>query len=177
MLDAVFVMVTAPVAPETEMPEPATFDVTPVFVTLPAEYERPEEYVVVAAAYTFPAASTPRPEFASPVNHCVPTVASVVEDCENCAVDEAKSEYGAPLNQTAVVVEFAFCEKLESWMNGYAKAPEMVRLVPPTKYPGVPVKEMPVPAVRVEVATDATPEADVPYRIWPALIAEVVERP
>jgi hypothetical protein len=33
---AVFVMVTAPVAPETEMPEPATFEVTPVLVTLPA---------------------------------------------------------------------------------------------------------------------------------------------
>ena len=44
----VLVMVTAPVAPETEMPFPATLEVTPVLVTLPALYARPEEKVVVA---------------------------------------------------------------------------------------------------------------------------------
>jgi hypothetical protein len=53
----VFVIVTAPVAPETEMPEPAMFEVTPVLVTLPAEYERPEEKVVVATHEGMPETS------------------------------------------------------------------------------------------------------------------------
>ena len=44
----VFEMVTLPVAPETEMPVPATLERTPVLVTLPAEYKRPDEKVVVA---------------------------------------------------------------------------------------------------------------------------------
>ena len=43
----VLVMVTAPVAPETEIPAPATLDVTPVLVTLPLRYVRPPEKVVV----------------------------------------------------------------------------------------------------------------------------------
>ncbi len=45
----VFEMVTFPVAPETLMPLPAMLERTPVFVTLPPEYWRPEEKVVVAA--------------------------------------------------------------------------------------------------------------------------------
>ena len=40
--------VTAPVAPDTVMFVPATIDVTPVLVTLPFEYARPDEKVVVA---------------------------------------------------------------------------------------------------------------------------------
>jgi len=50
----VFEMVTLPVAPETLIPVPAMFERTPVLVTLPAEYVRPDEKVVVAALYTTP---------------------------------------------------------------------------------------------------------------------------
>ena len=54
----VFVMVTAPVAPETEMPLPATLEVTPVLVMVspepmidwPAVTERPVEPVIVPVA-------------------------------------------------------------------------------------------------------------------------------
>jgi hypothetical protein len=46
------------------------------------------------------------------------TVWSEEDAFEKTAVDEANKEYGAPLNQTGVVVEFAFCPKLVSWMNG-----------------------------------------------------------
>ena len=42
------VTVTAPVAPDMVTPEPATRDVTPVFVTLPFAYAKPDENVVVA---------------------------------------------------------------------------------------------------------------------------------
>ncbi len=42
----------------------------------------------------------------------------------------------------------------------------MVRFDPPTKYPGVPVKVMPVPAEMVEVATDWYAE-EPPYKSWP----------
>ena len=38
-----FEMVTLPVAPETLIPVPAMFERTPVLVTLPAEYARPDE--------------------------------------------------------------------------------------------------------------------------------------
>jgi len=48
-------------------------------VTAPPEYVRPVENVVVAAAYTFPLASTPRPLEVRPVNHCVPMVAKDVD--------------------------------------------------------------------------------------------------
>jgi len=41
-------IVTFPVAPETEIPSPAMLERTPVFVTLPPLYVRPEEKVVVA---------------------------------------------------------------------------------------------------------------------------------
>jgi hypothetical protein len=40
--------VTAPVAPEIVMPDPATRDVTPEFTTFPFEYASPLENVVVA---------------------------------------------------------------------------------------------------------------------------------
>ncbi len=50
----VLVMVTAPVAPETLIPVPATLDVTPVLVTLPALYARPDENVVVAVHVGMP---------------------------------------------------------------------------------------------------------------------------
>ena len=43
-----FVTVTAPVAPETVIPEPARIDVTPVLVTTPFVYVRPVENVVDA---------------------------------------------------------------------------------------------------------------------------------
>ena len=36
-----FVTVTAPVAPETEIPEPATIEVTPAFVNAPLTSESP----------------------------------------------------------------------------------------------------------------------------------------
>jgi hypothetical protein len=55
----------------------------------------------------------------SPVSHVGPEFENcVVEAWENSAVDEANKEYGEPLNQTGVVVELAFCEKLESWVKG-----------------------------------------------------------
>ncbi len=44
----VFEIVIAPVAAETEIPEPARSDVTPVLVTTPFVYVRPVENVVVA---------------------------------------------------------------------------------------------------------------------------------
>src|SRR3989344_8519077 len=62
----VLVMVTAPVAPETEIPLPATLDVTPVLVMVspepmidwPAVTERPVEPVIVPVA-TFANVLTP----------------------------------------------------------------------------------------------------------------------
>ena len=45
----VFEMVTFPVAPETPMPVPATFERTPVLLKAPAAYESPVPAVVVAA--------------------------------------------------------------------------------------------------------------------------------
>jgi hypothetical protein len=58
--------------------------------------------VEVAAAYTLPLASTPRPEELSPVNHCVPTVCLVVEALVEEAVskmevEEAMREIGEPV--------------------------------------------------------------------------------
>ena len=44
----VFVTVTSPVAPETEIQLPARMEVTPVLVTFPFEYVSPEENVVLA---------------------------------------------------------------------------------------------------------------------------------
>jgi hypothetical protein len=52
---------TAPVAPEIVIPDPATRDVTPEFVTFPFEYDKPLENVVVAPVYTRPFASTASP--------------------------------------------------------------------------------------------------------------------
>jgi hypothetical protein len=73
-------------------------------VTAPPVYVRPVEYVVVAAAYTLPFASTPRPEPESPVNHWFVVVMPVVEACSNCEVEEAKREKGEPVSLSAVPV-------------------------------------------------------------------------
>ena len=53
--------------------------------------------VDVAAAYTFPFASTPRPEFAREVNHCACRggEASVVEAFAKCEVEEAFTPFFA----------------------------------------------------------------------------------
>ena len=49
---------TAPVAPDIVTFDPATIDVTPVLVTFPFRYVKPEENVVVAPEYTRPFVST-----------------------------------------------------------------------------------------------------------------------
>jgi hypothetical protein len=67
-------------------------------------YVSPVVYVEVAAAYTFPAPSTPSPEFVSPVNHWLVTVRPVVEACSKTDVLEAKREKGLPVRRSAVLV-------------------------------------------------------------------------
>jgi len=116
----VLVMVTAPVAPETLMPAPATFDVTPVLVTLPFRYVRPEENVVVAALYTPPVAFTPSPPFVSdemvrlvvdadtenvPVLAAkVVVVAERVSNPVKCDVDDAKIPFCAQIREEVAAV-------------------------------------------------------------------------
>lgn len=59
----------------------------------------------------------------------------------------------------------------------FAVLSERVVALPPIWYPKVPEDESDVPTASVDVATEATPDADVPYRTCPEEIAEVVESP
>lgn len=123
------VMVTAPVAPETEIPEPATFEVTPVFVTLPPAYAKPDEKVVVATptqpplmnASTCPAEPVYRDEVATAVG------------TPDAPVELARTELAA------------------------IEARPIVAFEPPIWKPSAPeVTLRPVPTASVEVATDWT---------------------
>ena len=85
--------------------------------------------VLVAAAYTFPFASTPRPELEREVNHCVPVVRRVVDAAvddasSKTAVDDAKSETGEPVRCKALVVALTFaCPHHVSCVNGSPMPP------------------------------------------------------
>jgi hypothetical protein len=121
------VIVTAPVAPETEIPVPATFEVTPVFVTLPPEYAKPDEKVVVA----------------TPVQP--PLMNARTWPAEPVYSDDVETAVGTP----AAPVELARTELAA------IDARPMVAFEPPIWKPSDPeVTERPVPTASVEVATD-----------------------
>jgi hypothetical protein len=127
--------------------------------TLPEEYTRPFPKVVVGAAYTFPAASTPRPEPESPVNHCVPTVSSVVEAfvdeaVSKAAVEEAKREMGEPVRRSAVeVAETDWPQKVACVKGSPEAALEVMQVLLTAKHPCW--RLMPFP-VKEEVAVPVT---------------------
>ena len=84
--------VTAPVAPDIVTFDPATIEVTPVLVTFPFRYVKPDEKVVVAPLYTSPLVST----FSVPDDNAGNRRAEL-------NVDEAV-ENNPPVNPIAVVV-------------------------------------------------------------------------
>ena len=74
--------------------------------------------MVVAAAYTFPTASTPRPELVRPESHVVPEfVKLVVEALSKAAVLEAKREKGEPVKRSAVPVAEGVCPQNAVWVK------------------------------------------------------------
>jgi hypothetical protein len=85
------------------------------------------ESVEVAAAYTFPAASTPRPELEREVSHVVPEfVNAVVDAFAKCEVEDALSPF---LAQRIEVVAAFTVAKFSSHAKGFAvPARRIIRL-------------------------------------------------
>lgn len=96
-------MVTLPVAPETLIPEPATFESTPVLLNDVPSKLNPVPAVVVEVLYTFPFPSTANAPVSNDVMCRFVVVAFVVE------AKEAKNELGKMtwLGRESVHVLFA----------------------------------------------------------------------
>ena len=130
---------------------------TPAFVRLPPESERPVETVVVASCpVPFPVTSVPAWMFPHPVP---PPRTERMPEREGVKVKVLP----APVTETALVRPFVVEVVVPK-----VRAPEAVKLgtekertpvlvtvkfVPPTRDPGVPENETPVPAIMDEVAT------------------------
>ena len=153
-------------------------EVRPVPPLVMARVPEMVERVEVAPEYSLPRESTPTPPAEREVRYVLPELVSWVVEAYVAKVEEAMSPYPEDgLIQRPVVVELLATPLYESGVNGKTPVALMVRFVPPMRYPGVPVKETPVPAVREEVATPATPAPPVPYRMWDWVMLEVVARP